>query len=92
MHTIIKSLFDVTKPNCRKYNDKLCNPALAISIIDEAFANAIVFEDEYIEEHHFIRAINWCERIYPTSKEKVIAKLEEKKEEKPMSRIIYFKK
>ena len=92
MHTIIKSLIDVTKPNCRKYDDKLCNPALAISIIDEAFANAIVFEDEYIEEHHFIRATNWCERIYPTSKEKVIAKLEEKKEEKPMSRIIYFKK
>lgn len=91
MHKIIETLIEVTKPNCRKYDDKLCNPALSKSIIDEAFANALVFEDEYIEEHHFIRAINWCERIYPTSKEKVILKLEEKKE-KQSTRIIRFKK
>ena len=91
MHTIINSLIEVTKPNCRKYDDKLCNPALAISIIDEAFANALTFEDEYLEEHHFIRAIEWCERIYPTSKQKVIDKLKTKKTKQP-TRIIQFRK
>lgn len=91
MHTIINSLIEVTKPNYRKYDDKLCNPALAISIIDEAFANALTFEDEYLEEHHFIRAIEWCERIYPTSKQKVIDKLKTKKE-KQITRIIQFRK
>lgn len=91
MHTIINSLIEVTKPNYRKYNDKLCNPALAISIIDEAFANALTFEDEYLEEHHFIRAIEWCERIYPTSKQKVIDKLKTKKTKQP-TRIIQFRK
>ena len=93
MHKIIELLIEVTKPNHRKYDDKLCNPALAISIIDEAFANALVFEDEYIEEHHFVKAIEWCERIYPTSKERVIAKLKEQKEEKNQRTIILqFKK
>ena len=91
MHTIINSLIEVTKPNCRIYDDKLCNPALAISIIDEAFANALTFEDEYLEEHHFIRAIEWCERIYPTSKQKVIDKLKTKKTKQP-TRIIQFRK
>lgn len=93
MHLIIELLIEVTKPNYRKYDDKLCNPALAISIIDEAFATAVVFEDEYIEEHHFVKAIEWCERIYGTSKQKVIAKLQEKKEENNQRPIILqFKK
>ena len=70
---IIEALIEVTNEKHRKYDDKLCNPALSISIIDQAFAFAVVFDDEYIEEHHFIKAIEWCERIYNTSKEKTIA-------------------
>ena len=89
---IIKALIEVTNEKHRKYDDKLCNPALSISIIDQAFAFALVFEDEYIEEHHFIKAIEWCERIYNTSKEKVITKLQnqEKTTHRPM--ILKFKK
>lgn len=92
MHKIIEALIEVTQDKNRKYDDKLCNPALSISIIDEAFANALVFEDEYIEEHHFIRAIEWCERIYPASKEKTIVKLKEQPKDKPIARVIQFKK
>ena len=92
MREIIEILMEVTKSNHRKYDDKLCNPALAISIIDEAFANAAVFEDAYIEDHHFINAINWCERIYPAAKEKYIAKLKENKTEKKSPIILQFKK
>ncbi len=89
---IIKALIEVTNKKHRKYDDKLCNPALSISIIDQAFAFAVVFDDEYIEEHHFIKAIEWCERIYNTSKEKTIAKLQnqEKTIHRPM--ILQFKK
>ena len=51
------------------------------------------FEDEYIEEHHFIKAIEWCERIYPASKERIIAKLNDKKEYGEQGAIIIkFKK
>ena len=92
MYKIIEALIEVTQDKNRKYDDKLCNPALSISIIDEAFANALVFEDEYIEEHHFIRAIEWCERIYPASKEKTIVKLKEQPKDKPIARVIQFKK
>ena len=92
MYKIIEALIEVTQDKNRKYDDKLCNPALSISIIDEAFANALVFEDEYIEEHHFIRAIEWCERIYPASKGKTIAKLKEHQKDKPIARVIQFKK
>lgn len=93
MYKIIESLIEVTNKKNRKYDDKLCNPALAKTIIDKAFAFALVFEDEYIDEHHFIKAIEWCERIYPTSKEKVIAKLESKKEDNKQGTIILqFKK
>ena len=89
---IIKALIEVTNKKHRKYDDKLCNPALSISIIDQAFAFAVVFDDEYIEEHHFIKAIEWCERIYNASKEKTIAKLQnqEKTTHRPM--ILQFKK
>lgn len=88
---IIKALIEVTNEKHRKYDDKLCNPALSISIIDQAFAFAVVFEDEYIEEHHFIKAIEWCERIYNTSKEKVINKLQNKENaQRPI--ILQFKK
>ena len=93
MYKIIEALIEVTNKKNRKYDDKLCNPALAKSIIDKAFAFALVFEDEYIEEHHFIKAIEWCERIYPASKERIIAKLNDKKEYGEQGAIIIkFKK
>lgn len=90
---IIEALIEVTKEKNRKFDDKLCNPALSISIIDQAFAFALVFEDEYIEEHHFAKAIEWCERIYKTSKEKALIKLNDKKEKITQgTRILQFKK
>ena len=89
---IIKALIEVTNEKHRKYDDKLCNPALSISIIDQAFAFAMVFEDEYIEEHHFIKGIEWCERIYNTSKEKIIAQLKNKENITRRPMILQFKK
>jgi hypothetical protein len=90
---IIDALIEVTKEKNRKFDDKLCNPALSISIIDQAFAFALVFEDEYIEEHHFVKAIEWCERIYKASKEKALIKLNDKKEKITQgTRILQFKK
>lgn len=93
MYKIIEALIEVTNKKNRKYDDKICNPALAKSIIDKAFAFALVFEDEYIDEHHFIKAIEWCERIYPTSKEKTIGKLKQNNENKTQGPIVLqFKK
>lgn len=93
LEKIIEALIEVTKEKNRKFDDKLCNPALSISIIDQAFAFALVFEDEYIEEHHFVKAIEWCERIYKTSKEKALIKLNDKKENITQgTRILQFKK
>ena len=93
LHKIIEALIEVTKEKNRKYDDKLCNPALSISIIDQAFAFALVFEDEYIEEHHFVKAIESCERIYKASKEKTLVKLNNKNENNSQgAKILQFKK
>ena len=73
---IIKIILEATSNNHRVYNDKLNNPDLAISIVDRAFATAKVFDDEYITQNNFIESFKNCSRIYESTKELAINKLE----------------
>lgn len=87
---IIKIILEATSNNHRVYNDKLNNPDLAISIVDRAFATAKVFDDEYITQNNFIESFKNCSRIYESTKELAINRLEHlnTKIEKSQTKII----
>ena len=72
---IIRVLMDATREKCRVYNDKINNPALAISIIDKSFAFAKYYDDEYISEKHFIEGLECCDRIYVSVRNNAINRL-----------------
>lgn len=72
---IIDILLDLTKEKNRVYNDKVSNPDLVVSIIDKSFAYSLVDNSNTLELKHLISSIKSCERIYPSSKESAISKL-----------------
>ncbi len=74
-HQILDIVLDSTRENHRVYRDKLCNPDLAISIIDKAFAIAQVDESESISSDHFAQSYELCDRIYENARKDAIAKL-----------------
>ena len=66
---IIKILLELTKDKNRKYDDKIYNPDLLISIIKRAYAYVLVDNDNLLKIKHLIMSIDDCERLYPSSKE-----------------------
>lgn len=73
---IIRIVIEATKEKHRVYNDKMNNPALAISIIDKSFAFAKYYDSSFIDQTHFIESISCCDRIYESVKNNAIPKLE----------------
>lgn len=71
-NSIINILIEGTSKNHRRYDDMLCNPDLAIGIIDKALAYAVCYDREYLEIEHFILAIRDNERIYDSAKDSMI--------------------
>ena len=72
---IIDVLMFLTDKKYRVYNDVVNNPDLVISIIDKAFAYVKAYDEEFISEEHFAKAISLCTRIYPTICDEAINKL-----------------
>ena len=72
---IVKIILNATEKSHRLYNDVVNNPDLAISIVDKAFAFAKVNESKFITVEHFMEGIQYCNRIYESTKEQAIAKL-----------------
>lgn len=72
---IIDLLIEVTSKKVRLQNDNINNPSLVVSIIDMAFAYAKVDNSKVLTKEHFIKSLNVCERIYPSTRQKVIDKL-----------------
>lgn len=72
---IIDILLELTKDNNRKYDDKIYNPDLLISIIERAFAYALVEDDCEFDIKHLILSIEDAERLYDYSKEVAIHNL-----------------
>ena len=75
-HEIIEIIIDATSKSHRVYNDILNNPDLSISIIERAFATAKVFDDEEITENNFIESFKSCNRLYDSTRDNAISKLE----------------
>ena len=74
---IAQILITLTDNKNRKYDDKIYNPDLVISIIKRAFAYVLVSDDEELMLKHIIMSIEDCERLYPSSKEIAIKNLNE---------------
>ena len=74
INNIINILLELTKDKNRRYDDKVYNPDLLISIIDRAIAYALV-EESILDIKHLILAIDDSERIYSYAKEIAIKKL-----------------
>lgn len=77
---IINIIIEVTSKGGRVYDDPLCNPDLAISIIDKAFAFALVYDGKYIRKEHFIESLKCNDRIYKSRCDQAIEKLKQLKE------------
>ena len=72
---IIDVLLELTQDKNRKYDDKVYNPDLIISIIDRMFAYVYVEDQIELQIKHIIMAISDNNRIYDYSKEEAIKKL-----------------
>ena len=71
----IEELIKLTNKKNRTYNDIENNPSLVISIIDKAFAESKLLENEYLTIDNIIYGINSCNRLYNTPKETTINNL-----------------
>ena len=82
---ITEELINLTSKKNRTYNDIENNPSLVISIIDKAFAEAKLLDNEYLEIDNIIYGINSCNRLYNTPKETTINNLINLTKVKPKS-------
>ena len=74
---IVSIILEFTDKSHRVYNDMVNNPDLSISIVDKSFAFAKVYDSEFITLEHFIESFEHCGRIYDSSKNQAIKKLNE---------------
>ena len=90
---IIEELIKLTSKKNRTYNDIENNPSLVISIIDKAFAESKLLDNEYLEINNIIYGIKSCNRLYNTSKETTINNIINltKTKSKTLSKVIELK-
>jgi ATP-dependent Clp protease ATP-binding subunit ClpA len=72
---IIDILIKATLPTCRDYQDSVNNPDLIISIIDKAFADAKINDQNELNIENIIYGISSCTRIYESVQERTIYEL-----------------
>ena len=82
---VYSSLLRLTEKSHRVYDDPLCNPDLALSIVDTAFACAAAEDKEQVEVDHFIEAIQLENRIYKSARVMVTNQLLDDYEDLKMS-------
>lgn len=89
---IVDILIDVTKEKNRSYKEKRYNPALILSIIEQAFGYASYDESTYVGVKYIIEALNRCENIYESVRTRACETLKNLQlVEKPKAKIIEFK-
>ena len=66
---IASVLVEITNKSHRNYFDKVCNPDLIVSIVDRAYAYALVDESDTVSGEYFLKAVNDCDRISSVAKE-----------------------
>lgn len=89
---IINQLIDATKKKNRVYNDKRYNPDISISILEKAFAIALLENCQTLEVNNVAQAIRSTECLYESQREKSANRLLRQFEQKcnVASNIIVF--
>lgn len=72
---ILDILIESTGEKNRTYKEKRYNPALVLSIIEQAFGYALYDQKEYVEINYIVEALSSCENLYETSRNDAIKKL-----------------
>lgn len=67
---IINQLIDVTKEKNRVYNDKQYNPDISLSILEKAFAIALLEDCQTVEIENVAQAIKSTECLYESPRER----------------------
>ena len=69
-------LIRYTKPEYLKYREKLQNPSLAISILDEAVAYNLYYHEKEFNLYYLMIAIGNCDSLSSYARKLAIAELE----------------
>ena len=72
-HEIFDILIQGSKK--RSYNDVQYNPSLVLSILEMAFSNALYYDRESVNIDDVKEAVMSCERIYESSRERMVSQL-----------------
>lgn len=88
--SIIRWLIESTNKKFRTYNDRTNNPRLVLDIIKEAYAIAAINERELITNEDLAQALLSEQRLYESSKQNQINKLNHLVP-RPKTKIIQFK-
>ena len=72
---IVDILINVTGEKNRTYKEKRYNPALVLSIIEQAFGYAVYDQSKCVSIDYVIEALCNCENIYETSRNDAISHL-----------------
>ena len=89
---IIEILIEATRGKNRTYKEKRYNPALILSIIEQAFGYASYDEDVFVGTKYIVESLNRCESIYESVRTRTCEQLKNLHlDEKPKAKIIEFK-
>ena len=72
-----QEIFDILIQGSKKrsYNDVQYNPSLVLSILEMAFSNALYYDRESVNIDDVKEAVMSCERIYESSRERMVSQL-----------------
>lgn len=72
-----QEIFDILIQGSKKrpYNDVQYNPSLVLSILEMAFSNALYYDRESVFLDDVKEAVMSCERIYESSRERMVSQL-----------------
>lgn len=73
---IFHVLIQGTNEKARRYDDKQYNPHLVLSILEKSFAYASFYDHDQVLLPDICAAVQDCERIYPSRREKIVMQLE----------------
>ena len=87
---VIKWLIDSTKAKFRSYNDRASNPRLVLDIIKEAYAIAAINDKDEVTMSDLKEALLLEERLYLSSRQSQVKKLDEIKPSYNTDNVIPF--
>lgn len=84
--TILSKIVSLSGSSTQVYNDVVKNPAMAKSILSKSFAIAAFEDSEELKLEHIKEAIEGCERVYESSRDRIITALDNDLKKKQLAK------